>query len=422
MLALFNTSVFKTVFATGFTRAYLLIVELILVLVSANLLQPADRGTYVAGIGLLKTTAVLTTFSLGQIATHRIADARAEERRARAGFELANLFTGGMFFYGLAMVVFLSLGAISPSFSVTYVKPFHMLIAIGLPIYLFEAYLYMLLTSTGQLKSANLSIIVGKTANWALVLFSGYVLQNLSTELLIEYVVFSQFLVLVGYLLILQKHFRRFAIRVRFSIDSLFSSIRSAAKLYPTVIGSVVFSGIDMLLVYNYAGPASTSTYQIGLQGIAALSVLPFAIAQYGYSTITEHGVDFGWRRYRRILFAGLAAHVVFAAVSIPIAYSVEQLLFHGKYPDLIRIYTLLAIGSPGVYLSLTMAPMWITRGLFLVSSGLSLVTALVIIPTAILMLQHFGVIGAAFTFIAAQGVSIATNGTLIYYCEKNGK
>jgi O-antigen/teichoic acid export membrane protein len=117
-----------------------------------------------------------------------------------------------------------------------------------------------------------------------------------------------------------------------------------------------------------------------------------------------------------------LAGHILLAAVSVPIAAFAESLLLHKSYPDLFGIYMLLAIGSPGVYLSLTMAPLWIAHGLFLVSSVLSFVTAAVVIPMTVLLVQSYGLRGGAIAFLLAQMVSVITNGSMIYYCEKNDK
>lgn len=420
MLSLFKSNGFQIVFGSGFARAYILLVELILVLVSANLLLPRDRGVYVAGMGLLKTMAVLATFSLGQVAVHRIST--AHDRRAQLGTELGNLILGGIVLSLLGYVIFFAVGVANPSFFETYVRPFWLLVVIGLPIYLFEIYLYTLLTSSRLIKTANISIVAGKTVTWGLVVVSGYGLGDMSSTRLVEYVVLGQFLVLAGYVHTVHNSFRETATRARFSRRDLVSAMTSAARLYPTIVGTVVFGGIDLLLIYNYAGAASTSTYQIALQGIAALSVLPFAVAQFGYSIVTEHGPHAGWPRYRRILFMALAGHILLAAVSVPIAAFAESLLLHKSYPDLFGIYMLLAIGSPGVYLSLTMAPLWIAHGLFLVSSVLSFVTAAVVIPMTVLLVQSYGLRGGAIAFLLAQMVSVITNGSMIYYCEKNDK
>ena len=410
------------VLGSGSSRAYLLVVELILMVVSASLLKPEERGFYVAGIGLLKTMAVLSTFSLAQIGVHGIASAGEADKKKRIGLEAGNLLSGGLFFYVVALLMFFALGLLIPSFSEKYVYPFHNLIVVGLPIYLFEAYFYLLLTSTGQLNNANLSIVIGKTINWIPVLVSGYVIGNLTTTSLLVCTVFGQSVILGGYLISIRKTFRAAGIRIVVSLSSLFAAIRSAVRLYPTIIGSVVFSGLDTLFVYSYAGTADASTYQIALQGIAALSVLPFAIAQYGYSVITAHGVKAGWLRYRKVLLLGLGAHIVAAAFSIFVATYAKQVFFGEKYPGLLEIYSIMAIGSPGIYMSLTMAPMWISRGFFVVSSSLSIATSLIIIPTTIFLLQHFGVRGAAFAFIVAQAISMVTNTLMIYFSDKNAK
>lgn len=420
MPPILKSNVFQVVFGSGFARAYVLLVELILVVVSAAMLQPHDRGFYVAGIGLLKTMAVLATFSVGQVCVHRIAAAKHSGQQL--GIEFGNLVASGALFSITAYAVFFVTGVLSPTFHSTYVAPFAALVLLGLPIYLFEIYFYTLLMSSGLIKAANLSIVTGKTLTWVLVVLTGYVIDGLTADRLIQYVVLGQLLVLLGYLPPLRALLRDKDVAMKFSGQELGAALRSAVRLYPTIVGSVVFGGIDLLLIYNYAGAAGTSTYQIALQGIAALSVLPFAVAQYGYGVVTAHGPRLGWQKYRKVLLISLAVHVIMAGISIPIASVVDDKLLHGRYPDLVDIYLLMAIGSPGVFLSLAMAPMWIGHGRFLVSSLLSIATAAIVIPMNLFLLQSYGLRGGAGAFLVAQLLSLITNGYMIYHCEKNDK
>lgn len=420
MPSILKNNVLQVVFGSGFARAYVLLVELILVVVSAALLQPGDRGVYIAGIGLLKTMAVLATFSVGQVCVHRIASAK--DTAAQLGTEFGTLVASGCLFSFTAYGIFFVTGFLSPTFHSTYVAPFSTLVLVGLPVYLFEIYFYTLLISTGLVKAANRSIVIGKTITWILVVLNGYVFAPITAADLVRYVIFGQLLVLLGYFAPLRSLLKQKAVALHFSLREIVITLKSAVRLYPTIVGSVVFGGIDLLLIYNYAGAAGTSTYQIALQGIAALSVLPFAVAQFGYGVVTAHGPGAGWQKYRKVLFMSFAVHLLMAAVSVPVAALADDLLLHGRYPDLFGVYILMAIGSPGVFLSLTLAPMWIGHGRFLVSSVLSVATAAIVIPMNLILLQNYGLRGGAVAFLAAQLLSLATNGYMIYYCEKNDK
>ncbi len=414
-----NSQAFHSIFGSGFARAYVLLVELILVAVSAHVLVPEDRGVYVAGIGLLKTVAVLSTFALAQVAVRRLAT--AADWSSQRGVELGNLIAGGAVFSVVANLLFHLVGLIRPEFRATYVEPFWVLVAVGLPIYLFEVYFYTFLTAAGGLKGANLSIVLGKTVCWVLVVVCGYGLAVLTTDMLVGFVVLGQLVVLLGYFYTSVQLFRTTSTSLKFSLGELIAAARSAIRLYPTIVGSIVFGGIDLLLIYNYVGPAGTSSYQIALQGIAALSVLPFAVAQFGYSTISKNGVLQGWLSYRKVVLVGLVCHVVLVIISLFCARAADSVLFDGAYADVYDVYLLLAIGSPGVYLSLAMAPVWIGHGFFLASSTLSILTALLVIPMTSIVVQSFGLVGGGYAFLFAQALSVLTNGYMIFYCEKNG-
>jgi len=64
----------KAIFGTGFARGYVLVSELVLLLITTTWMAPDERGVYIAGFSLVKTVAIISSLSLGQIAIHQISE------------------------------------------------------------------------------------------------------------------------------------------------------------------------------------------------------------------------------------------------------------------------------------------------------------------------------------------------------------
>ncbi|AJC20342.1 lipopolysaccharide biosynthesis protein [Pandoraea pulmonicola] len=402
--------VLSAIFGSGFSRGYVLGSELVLLLITTSWMKPVDRGMYIAGFSLLKTVSIVSSLSFGQISIHLI----SERRNNSVGDIGGSLLAGCVLFPAIALSGLYAYGCVSDDFRRIYVEPYWPLLAIGLPIFVLELYFYAFLTALGRLNTGNKAIVVGKTVAWGGVLVLGFLNSHLNAVEVLVSLVAGQLVIILGYCYGLISEFRRRKVHLTFEWSTFFGMLSKSFRLHPSIIGTVIFGGVDVLIAFRLAGAKAASDYQIAVQLLAALSILPFAIAQFGYKIVPQLGAKLAWQRFRGIVYKGLAVHCLLAALSAGGGWFVAHHFFRGQYADAGALYIVLVIGAPGLFLSLVMAPFWIGFGYFAATSTLTIVTGALMLPLGYLLTAQYGVIGTVATFVSGQLLSVVINGFFI--------
>ncbi len=409
-IILSNKDGLKSILGTGFSRGYVLGSELILLLITTTWMAPNERGIYIAGYALLKTVTIVSSLSFGQIAIHEI----SERRNNSVGDIGGSLLIGSFLFSIIALLGLYAYGYISNDFQRIYVDPYMPLLSVGLPIFVLEIYFYAFLTALGRLNAANKVIVVGKTLVWGGVLTLGIEKNHLSSTEVLAALVGGQLVIVFGYMADLISEFARRGIKLSIKWQNFWGMVKKSIQLHPSIIGSVVFGGIDVLIVYKLIGPKPASEYQIAVQLIAALSVLPFAIAQFGYKLVSQLGARDAWVRFQAIIFKSLVLHCVLAVLAVWVVWFFAHNFFNGEYINVGELYLLMVFGIPGLFLSLVMAPFWVGFGYFSATSTLTIMTGALMLPLGYLLTAHYNVMGAAVNFVIAQILSVVVNGIFI--------
>ena len=373
-------------------------------------MTPDDRGVYIAGFALLKTVTIVSSLSFGQIAIHHI----SERRNNSVGDVGGSLMVGCVLFPVFTLLGLYAYGCISDEFRRIYLDPFLPLLAIGLPVFVLEMYFYAFLTALGRLNTGNKAIVVGKTLAWGGVLMLGFVQDHLEANEVLTSLVGGQLVIVFGYTVGVISEFRRRAIHLSIKLQTFFEMLKKSIQLHPSLIGSVIFGGIDVLIAFKISGPKSASEYQIAVQLLAALSILPFAIAQFAYKLVSQIGARAAWQQFQVILFKFLVLHCVLAVLSAWVVWFIAHRYFHGQYANVGTLYMLLVVGAPGLFMSLVMAPFWIGFGYFSETSMLTLVTGTLMLPLMYLLSVYFGVTGTAVAFLTGQILSVVINGLFV--------
>ncbi|MCS3802728.1 O-antigen/teichoic acid export membrane protein [Chromobacterium alkanivorans] len=410
-----NKDALNAIFGSGFSRGYVLGSELLLLLITTTWMTPSDRGVYIAGFALLKTVTIICSLSFGQIAIHHI----SEKHHSSVGGVGASLLIGCILFPAVALLGLYAYGSISDEFRRTYVSPFLTLLAIGLPIFVLEVYFYAFLTALGRLNTGNAAIVVGKTLAWGCVLILGLVKGGLNANEVLASLLSGQLVIVLGYSLGVISEFRQRAIHLVIEWKTFLGMLRKSIRLHPSIIGSIIFGGIDVLIAFKLAGAKSASEYQIAMQLLSALSILPFAIAQFGYKLVSQLGARNAWLRFQAILYKTFSLHCVLAVFSVGLVWVAAHYLFNEQYINVSTLYMLLIAGAPGLFFSLVMAPFWIGFGYFSTTSMLTIATGALMLPLSYAMTMHYDVKGTAITFIIGQVLSVVINGLFIKHLRR---
>ena len=379
-------------------------------------MAPDERGVYIAGFALLKTVAVVSSLSLGQIAIHQI----SERRNNSVGDIGGGLLMGSILFPALVLLVLCAYGYIDSEFRRIYLDRFLPLLVVGLPIFVLEIYFYSFLTALGRLNTGNKAIVIGKTLAWGGVLMLALLRGHLSnTEVLVS-LVCGHVAIVFGYTVGVISEFDRRAIRLSFDRQNFWRMVKKSFQLHPSIIGSIIFGGIDILIAYKLLGPKAASEYQIAVQILAALSVLPFAIAQFAFKNVSQLGASEAWKQFQPILFKLLGLHCVLAVMLVLLIDYIAHNLFHGQYINVSQLFVIMVFGAPGTFLSLIMAPFWIGFVYFTTTSLLTIITGALMLPLCYSLTYHYNVEGAAANFLIGQALSVVINGIFIWKLRQN--
>ena len=410
-----NKDARNAIFGSGFSRGYVFASELVLLLITTTWMTPDDRGIYIAGFALLKTVAVVSSLSFGQIAIHHI----SERRNNSIGNIGGSLLVGSVLFPAFALLGLYAYGCISDEFRRIYVDPFLPLLAIGVPIFVLEIYFYAFLTALGRLNTGNKAIVAGKTLAWGCVLVLALVKGHLDAAEVLASLIGGQLVIVLCYTVGLISEFRRRAIHLNIDWQTFFGMLKKSIQLHPSIIGSVIYGGVDVLIAFKIAGSQSASEYQIAVQLLASLSILPFAIAQFAYKLVSQLGARDAWQRFRVMLLKFFVLHCVLAVLSVWMVWFIAHNFFHGQYTNVGTLYVLMVVGIPGLFLSLVMAPFWIGFGYFAATSKLTIITGALMLPLVYMLTTHYGVTGTAVSFVIGQMLSVAINGLFIKHLER---
>jgi len=168
-----------------------------------------------------------------------------------------------------------------------------------------------------------------------------------------------------------------------------------------------------VLIAYKLLGPKQASEYQVAVQLLAALSVLPFSIAQYAFKLVSQLGAKDAWHRFQPILLKSLGLHCVLSILWVCVINFIVHNFLSAQYSNVGGLFVIMVFGVPGLFMGLVMAPFWIGFGYFSITSILTIMTGAIMLPLGYLLTAHYDVTGTAVNFMIGQILSVAINGII---------
>jgi O-antigen/teichoic acid export membrane protein len=389
------------------------LVTVLTLAVTARWLGPEGRGHFAAVSAWAATAAACVGFSLNSVVVRRLAVQASSDGSLRAAADvmaLAAMALGALGAAALGVLFLVSGGTLFGSIPAAY-----MLVgAVLVPLLLWEQYAVALLTSADRLSAYNRALVFGRTAGLGLlfVLFHGFGLG----------VGAALGAVLAGQLVILYASVRALGLRwprLANSGRALRSYLVDGAKLHFNTVGTLLFMYVDVLMLNYFAAPAETGQYQLGVQLLALLLILPQAVATIFYGKVAQQGADEAWRSQR--VFIAITMAIVLALAAL-LALTVSRwlpLIVGGGFEKAESLFRLQLIGVAGMALSALLAPQWIGRGYFVLAAQLTLAVGLVSCTVNWLLIPTLGALGAVYAGILTGLISIVGNGAMIVHCNR---
>lgn len=394
MTARGHLSLLRDIGVTGGARVYSTLVSLAALMLTARWLGPEGRGVVVVVTTWVTLFANLGHLCLGQVCVHRAA---SEPDMAWIGPAVGALAAVAAAATAVGWTAAALVYAVAGQ-SLFAGIPFAAL-ALGfaaLPFLIWEQYGSVLLSIVGRLRTYNVNQIVGRTAGLLLLIVAIKLLGLGIYGFLLAFVV-AQALVATAGAAVLLRHARG---RLKGGLAAVGGLVRDGLKIHLVAVGMLLVSGVDIVMLQYFRGPAETGIFQLPMQLFLALLLVPQAAQLALQSRVASRSPAEFWREHRVILAIVLGAMTVIGAVLWLAASPVVRLLGGSEFAASAPVLQVLVFGLPAAALSTLMAIQWLTRGFFWQASLLTLALGAIICGLNLLLIPRFGATGAALAFV----------------------
>jgi O-antigen/teichoic acid export membrane protein len=400
----------------GFTsgaRIYSLLAGFVGLVITARALGPEGRGVVATAVTWSLLFATIGYLSLGQVAVHRAAGKKPEEwlgTTLGALLLIAGLVTLG----GWTTAGVLYAATDGDAFGNI---PLYALVLgfLTLPFLVWEQYGSLLLMSLNRINVYNRAEIVGRTAGIVLIVVLVAMAGAGVSGALIA-LVLAQVIVAAGGIRYL---IRRAGPTLRITRSTVREMLAGGVKLHLNAVGSFLFMSVAVLIVQNVRGSAETGAFQAAVQLIGVTLIIPQSAALVLYGEVARLGPDAAWRSNRTVIARLMPSMLVVAGVAALVAPVLIPLVLGEDFKSAVPVFQLLTVTLLGQTFSALMAPQWIGRGLFWQASVLTVATGVANVIATFLLVDAYGMKGAAYSLIGVSVILLAGNSLMAVWVSR---
>lgn len=401
---------------TGGVKIYALILGMISITVTARILGPQGRGELVAITTWVTTFSTFAYLSLGQVAVHRAARSEGQSWLPSA---YHTLLTFALFATAVGWLVALLLiwgprGSIFGEVTTAWLLLGFLL----LPFRIWEQYSSSLLMALERLDIYNRYQFIGSTLGFILTLLL-LVIVGFGVEGVLVSNLASQVVIAAGGIALLHRAAGGWS-RPRWAVVRGF--VGNGVKLHMNAIGMFFITGSDILMLNYHHGAEETAFYQLGVQLMGMMLLVPQAAQMVIYGKVSRFGADQAWGVHRKILLQVTALVMLGALVAGLTAPWWIVLLAGEAFTASVELFQWLLLASVGMTFSTVMAPQWIGRGFFSMVSMMALCFGGLNLILNWLWIPEYGMYGALYATLITYTVSILVNGGMAFYCQRKFK
>lgn len=404
--------IWGSIASTSGARGYTLLTQLVLLSLTARWLGPEGRGVFAASTTWATLFATVGFLSLGQVAIHLAAGQKSLAWLPRTFGSL--LVIGGVVTLLGWIVAF---GLYSGTGGALFGDlPRLALVAAfaALPFLVWEQYGSSLLMAVNRLGIYNVAQYVGRTAAVILLVLLVAVLGWGVAGAIVAVLVGQAIAGAWGAQTLLDISGGRVVVDRGTIKDLLVGGLR----LHLNAVGTVVFYSAGILVVQYYQGPVQTGWYQLALQLMSAVIVIPQAASMVLYQEVAQQGPNDAWEATKAVLRATVIGMVGVGLIAAFVAPWAIPLIAGPGFTEAVPVFRILLIGVVGQTLSVVLAPQWIGRGLFWQVSALTILTGSLNLAATLFVVPRYGMYGAAWTFVGTYVLSVFVNGGMAVYWE----
>lgn len=396
-------------------KIYSLLVGVFTLSLTARLLGPEGRGQVAAittWVGMFSTFAYL---SLGQVALHRMA---TDQEHRRFGSLLGSLLLMAMGLTLAGWLVAFGLHWYNPEGVFKGLPTFLLVVGfLTLPFMIWEQYGSSLLMGLERLRTYNRYQIIGRTVSVAgvFVLVGGF---GLGVAGALESNLLGQVIVAIGGIGFLFSFARNKQCACWPDKSEIKALLAGGAKLHLNAIGAFLFISANILILHNYHGAKETGYFQLAIQLLSVLMIIPQAASMVLYGKVTSLGPNKAWPHNKRLLVQITLCMMALSAIAALLAPWGITLLAGEAFRPAVEPFQWMLLGLIGMTFSTVMAPQWIGRGYFWQAAGLTFLVGAINLVANFWLIPLHGMRGAVYAFLGTYAFSIFSNGAMAWHCQ----
>ena len=287
-----------------------------------------------------------------------------------------------------------------------------------LPAFLWDIFSKSLLNIEDKLNIYNRFQVIGSTANSLsiiiLVIFFGLgVVGVLLSKLL------WQVIIAWGGI---KNLLHRKTHPLRFDPTLYKSLLSNGIKLHLNIIGAIMLTNIDIVMVNGYLGNEQTGIYQLAVQTSLMMMIIPYAVMTVLQGEITRKGVRGIWPYQKKLLFLTIVFMISASIVTSLTAKWWLIWLAGEAFREAIVIFRYLTLWVIVSTATVILSVQWIGRGLFFQLSTASLLTGLINIALNMVFIPKYGMMGAVWATMGTALFALCINIGMYVYLELDSK
>ena len=401
----------RLVAMTSAAKIYWVLATLVTAAITARYLGPAGRGVLVAVIGWVTMFSTFGFLSLSQVVVFLATGKEAEEWLPGLVGSMTAIL-GTVAAAGVLLATLLYFGTDGRMFN--HIPAVTLLVAfVAFPFMLWIENGNGVLMALGKLHVLNGAQVAGGTAA-LLFTFLAVGPLGLGVNGAVGAWAAAQGVIVAISLSYVVRRAGGMSIR-RTAVQEL---LTGGAKLHMNAIGTYLFTQANILILNHYRTANETAWFQLAVQIITAIQIIPMAVSTVAYTIVSRHGPDAAWPQQRKLLFEVVALVLVLGAIAYFVAPWVVPLIFGADFAPAVPILRILLLTIPGIALSAVMASQWIARGLFLQAAAITLFTGALTVAGNYVFVPRYGMDGAAWVTVGTWLISIFGNGGMALWVQ----
>lgn len=196
--------------------------------------------------------------------------------------------------------------------------------------------------------------------------------------------------------------------------------ITKGSKMHLNMIGAMMLTNIDIIMVSAYLGNTETGIYQLAVQTSLMMMTVPYAVMTILQGEVTRKGVHGIWGHQKKLLFLTLGFMIGAAIITSLTAQWWLIWLAGEEFREAITVFKYLCIWVVVSTATAILSVQWIARGLFLQLSATSIFTGIMNIVLNAVFIPKYGMMGAVWATMGTAVVALIINVGMFIWVERD--